>query len=814
MASCRFFGRERSSQRGIWSEWDRSPGILTVPLYCKGFCDPGEATRDLARLPPGAARHRVHVLSDPARGAERLVFVGDLGLRGGGDRDPPSGSDSPGRRAASRFRRRRDHRLVEPYIVRYFVGRKDQLSEMIEAFESSDESLVVRAIVGPGGIGKTQLATRLFDLFRGKRHYDDEFWIPSSSRETLTATFLQIAEYLRVRTDTETPELIKRVREELGRSHCFYVFDDAPNFELIREYVPATSGHVIVTTREAGGGDWESNMLRLGPFDEDEARILAERLECGRSMRPNDLDDLMDLLPRIPLVLAQFFSVMRDEERSSPAEWVQRLLRYEVTGREAKAIEELSATRIGEEASGMVFVFNWSVQRISEEPNDLGPRSLDILAKLALLDPNGVPVEWMYKWHEADGGEFAERTQNSIRILERFSHVAWDTKTNQIYIHAETQLLARHLLLKRDDSASSHVRESEEQQKNAIGDHVKTIVASISRYIDEWRTDRSNRELWSSLARNGSTLLKHCESSQDTGVEIKLLQHTTRSYREICMFQESITHAQKALDMCERLHGDADHPDTVQCIKNYAVGLERTGRDNEAVPLYKKALDMCARLHGDADHPDTVQCIKSYSAGLDRTGRINEAVPLYKRALDMCERLHGDADHPDTVQCIKSYAIGLERTGRDNESLPFRKRALDMCERLHGDADHPDTVDCIKNYAIGLDRTGRINEAMPLYKRALDMCDRLHGDADHPDTVDCIKSYAIGLGRTGRDNEAVPLYKRALDMCERLYGDADHPDTVQCMSNYAACLSRIGMDNEALLYTELVNKMRERLGDM
>ena len=121
-------------------------------------------------------------------------------------------------------------------------------------------------------------------------------------------------------------------------------------------------------------------------------------------------------------------------------------------------------------------------------------------------------------------------------------------------------------------------------------------------------------------------------------MEIELLQHTTRSYREICMLQEPLTYAQKALDIYERLHGDADHADTVQCIKSYAVGLGRTGRDNEAVPLYKRALDMCERLHGDTDHPDTVDCMSTCAVCLSRIGMDNESLLCMERLNKMHKR--------------------------------------------------------------------------------------------------------------------------------------------------------------------------------
>ena len=72
----------------------------TVPHYCKGLCDPEKTTRPLANLSKSALRHRVHVLSNRARGMDTFVFVGDLGLRGGGGGESSSAGDAFARQTA------------------------------------------------------------------------------------------------------------------------------------------------------------------------------------------------------------------------------------------------------------------------------------------------------------------------------------------------------------------------------------------------------------------------------------------------------------------------------------------------------------------------------------------------------------------------------------------------------------------------------------------------------------------------------------------------------------------------------------------
>ena len=784
----------------------------TVPLFCKGFSDPGEATRALARLPRSALRRRVHVLSDRVSGAERFVFLGDLGLLGGGDREPPSGSGALGRQTAAPSRPKKPRSLISPYIVPHFAGRKEEFGELVEAFAESSESVVVKAVVGPGGIGKTQFATKVFEHLKRKGSYDNEFWIHSDSRESLSAAFLQIAECMEIPVDADTPEPVELVHEKLGGSRCLFVFDDAPNLEMIRDYLPPASGHAVVTTRDTGaGGDWDGDVVRLGQFDECDAWFLAEKFGYTRASHSDGLGDLLDILPPYPLALAQFFSMMEYNEVSSPAEWLHRAKHYAPPRREVEIVRLLRAEHDVEGASVRVYLFNASALMISKEPDGLGTHAIDTLSKLALVDPNGVPVEWMYGWHGPEDGESTTRMQRSLKLLERFSHVSWDGETNLVYIHAETQLLARHLLVDIYQNTSDGKETCEETAGEDAGHHIQAIVDSIGRYVGAFRTDISNRERWASLARNGLPLLEHCKRCDDSGAEMKLVEHMANAYGNMCMFRESLSYRRRGLEMCEHLHGDADHPDLVRCIRKYSFGLDSVGRINEALSLDKRALEMCERLHGDADHPDLILCIQSYSTGLDRVGRINEALSLDKRALEMCERLHGDADHPDLILCIQNYAAGLQRTGRINEALPVLKRALDMCERLYGDADHPDLVGCIRNYAAGLQRTGRDDEALPVFERALEMCERLHGDADHPDLVDCIQNYSSGLDRAGRINEALSLGKRALEMCERLHGDADHPDLVGCIRNYAAGLQGTGRDDEALPVFERALEMCERL---
>ena len=574
---------------------------------------------------------------------------------------------------------KKHHCLLSPLIVRHFTGREREYAELVEAFESRTEAIVVKVVVGPGGIGKSQLAAKVFERLKSTNNYVNHFWIPSDSARGLSAAFLQIAEYLEFPTHIETAKLVRGVQEELGKSRSLFVFDGAPDVGSINEYLPIANGHVIVTTRDSGARDWSHNMVRLNPFNKLEARDLAKKFGFDDQSHAKDLEELFEALPQYPLALTQFFSIMENEELSSPAEWLTEVQHYGASRREAEVMKKLSAKEDSGEAGGMVFVFNSSVRRISKEPGDLGSRSLDLLAKLALLDPNGVPIEWVYKWLGSEDRQSTTIARKLVRLLERFSQVSWDREKNHIIIHAETQLLARHLLMDIDENVSNTKEASEEQGiKENVRNHIRVIEQSIGKYISDWRTDRLNRKLWTTLAHNLSALIEHCESCMDLNVQLTLLGYMSTAYREMCMFRESLLHCERALEVCKRLHGKTDHPDLVHCIREYAVGLSKTGRDSEALTFHLRALDMCERLYGDADHADLVHCIREYAVGLSKTGRDSDALTFRKKALDMCERLHGDADHADLVHCIREYAVGLYSASENTPSDSRRREETAM----------------------------------------------------------------------------------------------------------------------------------------
>lgn len=155
--------------------------------------------------------------------------------------------------------------------VQSFTGRSVELKSIDQLLNSSAYSEVVvsqtAAIIGLGGIGKTQLARKYAQDYytRGNRNV---FWINSETEVDLRTSFTELGKRLRIVVETNEIKssqstdfklIVYEVYQKLSKLELLIIFDNAPNYESIREYLPDSIGpdkakpFVLITSRNR---DW------------------------------------------------------------------------------------------------------------------------------------------------------------------------------------------------------------------------------------------------------------------------------------------------------------------------------------------------------------------------------------------------------------------------------------------------------------------------------------------------------------------------------------------------------------------------------
>ncbi|MGV4925046.1 tetratricopeptide repeat protein [Streptomyces sp. BHT-5-2] len=255
----------------------------------------------------------------------------------------------------------------------------------------------------------------------------------------------------------------------------------------------------------------------------------------------------------------------------------------------------------------------------------------------------------------------------------------------------------------------------------------------------------------------------------------------------------------------ERLLGP-DHPDTLGCRHDIAVGLGRLGRLEECRTAAREVAEARTRVLG-AHHPDTLASRWQHAFVSGRLGRWAEALTAYQEVAAGQAAALGP-DHPDTLAARYETGVALGRLGRSAEALAHYRDLVAARTRAHGPHD-PETLRARHGLGVNYGRQDRWPEALAEAREVAAVRARVLG-ADHPDTLASHRETAVALGRLGRWAEALDVHRRVADARARVLGAA-HLDALASRGEQAQCLARLGRPDEAdALHRRVAALRRER----
>jgi tetratricopeptide (TPR) repeat protein len=191
------------------------------------------------------------------------------------------------------------------------------------------------AIVGLGGVGKTQISLEL--AFQTKATYPDcsVFWIPVVNMESVQQAYQEIASQLGIRISDGNEEDVKEaVQRHLSRPQSgrwLLIFDNADDLNMwtetspssksdgLRKYLPRTSdgqGAILFTTRSSKVAQYlaSTEIIEIPEMDEYKATKVLKNLLINKAL----LDDqestkkLLERLTYLPLAIVQAASFINE----------------------------------------------------------------------------------------------------------------------------------------------------------------------------------------------------------------------------------------------------------------------------------------------------------------------------------------------------------------------------------------------------------------------------------------------------------------------------------------------------------------------
>jgi tetratricopeptide (TPR) repeat protein len=565
-----------------------------------------------------------------------------------------------------------------------FVGRNTLLSELAERLGHTGR-FKKAAVVGLGGIGKTQIALALAYRTKDKSPNTSVFWVASLSLDSVRKAYVDIGRQLNVPgLEEPTADVFGLVQQRLSHESAgqwLLIVDNADDLDMwfepltndksssvrLVDYLPRSAhGSMLITTRSrkvavrmAG-----NEVIEVPEMDEITAEQLLRRALITPALA--DFDEtvrvLLKQLTFLPLAIIQaaayinansvslneFLSLLGDAD-----DVVVELLseRFEDEGRYPEARNPIAMT--------------WLISFEQIRRHD--PLAADYLSFMACIEPKSIPQSLLPETKSR------KKFLDAIGTLTAYSFVTKRAGGRSYDMHRLVHLVTRNWLAK----------------ERLLAHWNANVLARLARVFPD--KNHLNRAIWRDL-------LPHAR------------------YKQIG----------------EEKHSD----DYLQLLGKYGDCLFSDGRYAEAETTFSLLMERRVAMLG-MEHPHTLTSMAKLASTNRRQGRWADAETLEVPVLEARKKVLGQ-EHPDTLTSMDNLASTYRRQGRWTDAEALLVGVLEASKKVLGQ-EHPETLISMANLAYTWHDQGYIDKALLLMSECVELQKKKLG-VDHPDTTLCIST--------------------------------------------------------------------------
>ena len=688
-----------------------------------------------------------------------------------------------------------------PADTSHFIGRSAELQRLLSlAPEEGVEptTLVVAAVDGMAGIGKTALAVRAAHLLAprfpdGALFVDLQGFTPDTAPTSAQAALDRLLRGLGVGGQQIPPDLGARValyRSRLARRRVLIVLDNAKDEAQVRPLLPGTPGClVLVTSRRRLTGLDDAHHLTLDVLDPADAaalfravaadpagfdaghrdtvheivrlcgelplaiRIAAARLRTSRALTPKNL------LASLRRQVDQPLDGLDDGERSVAAA-------FHVSYRHLAADQAHTFGLLGLHPGPHVDVF--AAAALLASGVGVAQQFLDSLEQVNLI---GQPVPGRYHFHDllrayaareaAEDG--IDRSAAVDRLLGFYSHtasVAMDTlygyeapwrprvaapSTPVPPLHRDSALAKRWLEdeLPNLFAVAAYAAQSANGRHGAHSVH---LAATLARHL---RT----RGRYHDAYQLHSQAVEVAQVLGDRVGELTALVALGRTDRVADRHRQAALRYGRALEIAREI---AYVPGEIVALNGLGHVARMVSELDVAYDHFLHALQLARQTSHQAGEVDARWGLGQVYRCL---GRYDEATREYKRALEVAE----DSGHrAGQVTALTGQGHVYRRLGDYPQAAGHFQRALQIAVHI---GDRSAELYALLGRGQVWRDTGRGPESISGFRRALAIARDI---GDRNGQFECCKALGDGLRETGDLRAALTLYQEALAIAQAI----------------------------------------------
>ncbi|HEX6686525.1 MAG TPA: BTAD domain-containing putative transcriptional regulator [Candidatus Limnocylindrales bacterium] len=542
-----------------------------------------------------------------------------------------------------------------PHDIPHFVGRQGDLDWLDRTSLASAPAMVVTAIAGAAGVGKTALAVRwahrVADLFPdGQLYLNLRGYDPGPPLRPLEALvyFLRCLGVPREQMPTELEEASARYRAILVDREMLIVLDNARSADQVRPLLPGSAGsQVLVTSRDRLSGlvaHDGAKRLTLGLLpDEHALTLLRHALGDTRiDAEPEAVARVIALCGGLPLALRIAAANLADRPTlpigvyaDSIAEGC-RIAALSITGDEDRAVKAvldhsydalpLAAQRIFR-LLGLVPGSDFTVEAVAALAGGTPAQATTALETLASAHLVEQPSPPRYTLHDlvreyAQGRAGGEPPETLTRLLRYLRDMA--EHANSFIVSSGP--VAETSLAPQLHSAAEAMAWFEAERANLTAASSAAARAGLAELACEIASPMGHFFHFGSYIGDWISTFEVAfaavEHLGETPAKYFILNSLGNAYNRASRFEEAASALQRAIDGREALD---DQRGAGSSRFNLASVYERLGRYEEALVLHESAL-ATFRKYEAADYEALV-----LGAGLSN---VYQRMGLWDKALD------------------------------------------------------------------------------------------------------------------------------------------------------------------------------------
>jgi tetratricopeptide (TPR) repeat protein len=637
-----------------------------------------------------------------------------------------------------------------------FVGRTPTLDKLIQKLFVQNDSQRV-ALVGLGGVGKTQVALQIAYWTKEIRPDYSVFWVPALSAESFEQAYTEIGRRLvipKASEDEDPRESVRRYLSSKAAGRWLLIVDNADDTDLlfgsskelggIDEYLPdSESGLILFTTRhmEAAVSLSVSDVVELHEMDQQEAVSFLEKSLIRKDLLQDTAitTELLNELTYLPLAITQAAAYLNTNQLSI-SEYLQLLRGTEqnITSLMSREFRDSTRYKSSDNAVATTWLVSFDQIRKSDEA------ASDLLTFMSRIEPKAIPRSIL------PGFQSEEQMVHGIGTLCAYAFAVRRGDSEMYDVHRLVHLATRIWVQRQGLTAQT--------TKNVI-EHLAIVFPS---------DDHVNGAIWREYLPHALRLLQ-----EEEGLGI---QERYDLYIQVGRCLQADGRIKEAVRcLVEAYRWMKDHFPEENSLRRYsehvlASAYETDGQVSKAVELLEHVVSVEKKTLVE-DHPERLASQHALASAYETDGQVSKAVELLEHVVSVREKTLAE-DHPSRLASQHALASAYETDGQVSKAVELLEHVVAVEDKTLAE-DHPSRLASQHELARAYEADGQVSKAVELLEHVVAVQDKTLAE-DHPDRLASQHELARAYEADGQVSKAVELLEHVVTVEEKTLRD-NHP---------------------------------------